>query len=166
MCWPEPMDAHSPCWWSTFEKSVIEHSHQDNGRVTSVTSHCKSFPHMSTSWVNFFLDLGCYPLLICYIVVENGHRKFMSFPIKNGGSFHSYVSHCQRLHRPITIPWTPGPPPSRAWPRQPVPHEGTRRPWEPPCHDRAPATPGRCEDGDSEIPKGFGVMDIWISINV
>ena len=37
--------------------------------------------------------MGKYPLVICYIAIENGHRNtVVDFPIENGGSFHSYVS--------------------------------------------------------------------------
>ena len=27
-----------------------------------------------------------YPLVICYIAIEIGHRQFVDLPIKNGGS--------------------------------------------------------------------------------
>ena len=30
-----------------------------------------------------------YPLAICYIAIEHGQRKFVSFPMNNGESFHS-----------------------------------------------------------------------------
>ena len=33
------------------------------------------------------------------IAIENGHRKFVDFPIKNGGSFHSYVSLLSRIKK-------------------------------------------------------------------
>ena len=38
-----------------------------------------------------------YPLVICYIAMEND--PFIDgLPIKNGGSFHDYVSHNQRVY--------------------------------------------------------------------
>ena len=36
--------------------------------------------------------LGIYPLVNVNITMEHGHRKFVDFPIINGGSFHSDVS--------------------------------------------------------------------------
>ena len=33
---------------------------------------------------------GIYPLVICCIAIENGPVEIVSFPIKNGGSFHSF----------------------------------------------------------------------------
>ena len=33
-----------------------------------------------------------YPLVICYIAIENGPVEIVDLPMKNGGSFHSYVS--------------------------------------------------------------------------
>ena len=38
-----------------------------------------------------------YPLVICYIAIENSHNGHSRFPIKNGGSFHSYVIVYQRV---------------------------------------------------------------------
>ena len=38
-----------------------------------------------------------YPLVICDIAIEHGHRKFVDFPIKNGGSFHSFLYVYQRV---------------------------------------------------------------------
>ena len=38
-------------------------------------------------------DVSGYTLWLCqYIAIENGPVEIMDFPIKNGGSFHSYVS--------------------------------------------------------------------------
>ena len=36
---------------------------------------------------------GIYPLVICYIAMENGHLEYLqlNFPSKNGDVFHSYV---------------------------------------------------------------------------
>ena len=31
-----------------------------------------------------------YPLVICYIAIENGPVEIVDLPIENGGSFHSY----------------------------------------------------------------------------
>ena len=42
-----------------------------------------------------------YPLVICYIAIENGHL-YSEFPMKNGGSFHSYVTNYQR----VPIEWS------------------------------------------------------------
>ena len=41
---------------------------------------------------------GSDHLEICYIAIEHGHRNFVSFPVRHGGSFHSYVSHYQRVY--------------------------------------------------------------------
>ena len=38
-----------------------------------------------------------YPLVICYIAIENGPVKIVDFPMKNGGSFHSYGTVYQRV---------------------------------------------------------------------
>ena len=38
-----------------------------------------------------------YPLVICYVAIEHGPVEIVSFPIKNGGSFHSYVNVYQRV---------------------------------------------------------------------
>ena len=35
---------------------------------------------------------GIYPLVICYIAIENGPVEIVDLPIENGGSFYSYVS--------------------------------------------------------------------------
>ena len=35
-----------------------------------------------------------YPLVICYIAIENGPVEIVDFPIKNSGSFHS---NCNKL---------------------------------------------------------------------
>ena len=32
-----------------------------------------------------------YPLVICYMAIEHGPVDIVSFPIKNGGSFHSFL---------------------------------------------------------------------------
>ena len=37
------------------------------------------------------MNKNLYPLVICYIAIENGPVEIVDFPIKNGGSFHSYV---------------------------------------------------------------------------
>ena len=33
-----------------------------------------------------------YPLVICYIAIENDPVEIVDFPMKHGGSFHSYVT--------------------------------------------------------------------------
>ena len=38
-----------------------------------------------------------YPLVICYIAIENGPVKIVDVPVKNGGSFHSYGTVYQRV---------------------------------------------------------------------
>ena len=43
------------------------------------------------------IKFNWYPLVICYIAIEHGHRIRVSFPIKNGGYFHSYVAVYQRV---------------------------------------------------------------------
>ena len=35
---------------------------------------------------------GDYPLVITYVAIENGPVEIVDFPMKNGGSFHSYVN--------------------------------------------------------------------------
>ena len=40
---------------------------------------------------------GIYPLVICYIAIENGPVEIVDSPIKNGGSSHSFVTHYQRV---------------------------------------------------------------------
>ena len=40
---------------------------------------------------------GIYPLVICYIAIENGPVEIVDLPMKNGGSFHSYVNDYQRV---------------------------------------------------------------------
>ena len=32
-----------------------------------------------------------YPLVICYIAIENGHRNSGFSQLENGGSFHSFL---------------------------------------------------------------------------
>ena len=44
-----------------------------------------------------------YPLVICYIAIENGPVEIVDFPIKHGGSFHSYVSLPEANYGLITI---------------------------------------------------------------
>ena len=41
------------------------------------------------------LDRSKYPLVNIQKAIENGLVEIVSFPIKNGGSFHSYI--CKRL---------------------------------------------------------------------
>ena len=38
-----------------------------------------------------FFHHGFYPLVICYIAIEHGPVEIVSFPIKHGGSFHSFL---------------------------------------------------------------------------
>ena len=38
-----------------------------------------------------------YPLVICYIAIENGPVEILDFPMKNGGSVHSYGTVYQRV---------------------------------------------------------------------
>ena len=40
---------------------------------------------------------GIYPLVMTNIAIENGPVEIVDFPIKNGGSFHSYVTVYQRV---------------------------------------------------------------------
>jgi hypothetical protein len=40
---------------------------------------------------------GSYPLVNIQKAIENGHRNSEFFPIKNGGSSHSYVNVYQRV---------------------------------------------------------------------
>ena len=39
-----------------------------------------------------------YPLVMTNIAIENGPVEIVSFPIKNGGSFHSFLYVYQRVH--------------------------------------------------------------------
>ena len=39
-----------------------------------------------------------YPLVISYIAIEDGHRKFVTFPMKNGGSFYSCICLQESAH--------------------------------------------------------------------
>ena len=43
---------------------------------------------------DFYESLG-HPLVICYIAMENG-GLIVDFPMKNGGSFNSYVATYQK----------------------------------------------------------------------
>ena len=45
---------------------------------------------------------GGYPLVTCCIAIEHGPVEIVDLPIKNGGSFHSYVNVYQR----VTFFWT------------------------------------------------------------
>ena len=41
-----------------------------------------------------------YPVVICYIAIENGHRNFVDFPMKNGEECHFWLCQkfvCQRI---------------------------------------------------------------------
>ena len=38
------------------------------------------------------IECHCYPLVICYIAIENCHRNSGFTQLENGGSFHSYVN--------------------------------------------------------------------------
>ena len=44
----------------------------------------------------------CYPLVMSKVAIENAPVEIVDFPIKNGGSFHSYVSHYQRVTQVIS----------------------------------------------------------------
>ena len=39
-------------------------------------------------------DFKLYPLVICYIAIENCPVEIVDFPFKNGGSFHPF---CKRV---------------------------------------------------------------------
>ena len=47
----------------------------------------------------YFVGKFHYPLVICYIAIENDH-KIVDLPIENGVSFHSYVNVYQRVNVP------------------------------------------------------------------
>ena len=38
------------------------------------------------------VNVMVYPLVICYIAIENGPVEIVDFPMKNGWLFHSYVA--------------------------------------------------------------------------
>ena len=44
-----------------------------------------------------------YPLVMTNIAIENGPVEIVDFPMKNGGSFHSFLYVYQRVY-PIKIP--------------------------------------------------------------
>jgi len=48
---------------------------------------------------------GIYPLVICYIAIENGPVEIVDLPIEHGGSFHSYVNVYQRVVQGLFYPW-------------------------------------------------------------
>ena len=45
---------------------------------------------------------GNYPLVMADIAMENGPVEIVDFPVKNGGSFHSYVSLPESIHEEWT----------------------------------------------------------------
>ena len=47
---------------------------------------------------NLWFMVNSYPLVICYIAIENGPVEIVDFPIKNGGSFHSFLYVYQRVN--------------------------------------------------------------------
>ena len=73
---------------------------RDGGRLTiEIHSHMllkislgKPYGHVVLmGFYGGFMGLyGMYPLVICYVAIENGHR-ILSFPMKNCGSFHCYL---------------------------------------------------------------------------
>jgi len=51
-------------------------------------------------WISHFLEPKSpnkYPLVICYVAIENGPVEIVDFPIKNGGSFHRFLYVYQRV---------------------------------------------------------------------
>ena len=45
-----------------------------------------------------------YPLVISYIAIENGPVEIVDFPIKNGGSFHSFWYRLPEGNQNVDIP--------------------------------------------------------------
>ena len=48
--------------------------------------------------MGYVFDTIYYPLVICYIAIENGPVEIVSFPIKHGGSFHSFCMFTRRYN--------------------------------------------------------------------
>ena len=57
----------------------------------------------SSQWLGW--KEGVYPLVICYSLLLNMAIYFVSFPMKNGGSFHSYVAVYQRVSLAVSVDW-------------------------------------------------------------
>jgi hypothetical protein len=47
-------------------------------------------PHQNTLLLGQKIILT-YPLVICYIAIENGPVEIVDLPIEHGGSFHSFL---------------------------------------------------------------------------
>ena len=48
-------------------------------------------------WFNGICLWDLPGLVMTNVAIEHGHRKFVDFPMKHGGSFHSYVNVYQRV---------------------------------------------------------------------
>ena len=81
--------------WLTWRKSQLLN------RFMIVHRICFHGPSSTVTW---------YPLVNKHSELENGPVEIVDFPIENGGSFYSYVSHYQRVihhisyYNPIIIP--------------------------------------------------------------
>ena len=47
--------------------------------------------------MGYAFDTIYYPPVICYIAIENGPVEIVSFSIKHGGSFHSFLYVYQKV---------------------------------------------------------------------
>ena len=72
--------------------------------IFSVTSPVIELQVFDTDWSKYINMLDSLRYFHIPVAIENGHRKFVSFPIQHPVIFHSYVAVCQRVQFTIGRP--------------------------------------------------------------
>jgi hypothetical protein len=76
------------CWGTTIPMSVPSWKRTGSAAHQSIEI-CAGWLSLDS---HFGMDYPTYPLVNKQFAIENGPVEIVSFPMKNGGSFHSYVS--------------------------------------------------------------------------